>query len=78
MANTYTIINGHNMKLVDNGDGTFSFTAQTVNPEGSVREFFGSSTDTKPTLSADQKGSTYFEINTTVVSMWDGSAWVVI
>jgi len=27
MADTYTIINGHSVKLIDNGDGTYSFAA---------------------------------------------------
>lgn len=31
MADTYTIINGNNIKLVDNGDGTFSIGMQEIN-----------------------------------------------
>ena len=40
-------------------------------------EYYGKSTDTKPTANIT-KGSTYFEIDTTKVYMWDGSGWVVI
>jgi len=37
MADTYTIINGHSIKLVDNGDGTFSFpSAVSTNIIGNV------------------------------------------
>lgn len=40
-------------------------------------DYFGKSTDVKPTSNIIV-GSTYFEIDTTVVSMWDGTSWVVI
>ena len=30
MADTYTIINGNNIKLVDNGDGTFSLATEAT------------------------------------------------
>ncbi len=40
-------------------------------------EYYGKSTDSKPTEDVIV-GSTYFEIDTTAVSMWDGTTWVVI
>jgi len=44
--------------------------------DGSTMEYYGKSTDTKPT--PDKVGATFFEIDTTTVFMWDGSDWVVI
>ncbi len=42
-----------------------------------VMEYYGKSTDTKPTANI-AVGSTYFEIDTVEVFMWDGVNWVVI
>ncbi len=39
-------------------------------------EYFGKSTDIKPT--GVKKGSTFFEIDTKAVYMYDGAVWVVI
>jgi len=47
-----------------------------VTVDGSTMEYYGKSTDTKPT--PDKVGATFFEIDTTTVFMWDGSDWVVI
>lgn len=44
--------------------------------DGSTMEYYGKSTDTKPT--PDKTGATFFEIDTTTVFMWDGTDWVVI
>lgn len=44
--------------------------------DGSTMEYYGKSTDTKPT--PDKVGATFFEIDTTTVFMWDGTDWVVI
>ena len=43
---------------------------------GNTMEYYGKSTDTKPT--PDKVGATFFEIDTTTVFMWDGTDWVVI
>lgn len=51
--------------------------AKPVKLNGSTMEYYGKSTDVKPTANII-KGSTYFEIDTTVVSMWDSTSWVVI
>lgn len=42
-----------------------------------TKTLYGLSTDTKPT-SGNIKGNTFFEIDTSNVFMWNGSAWVVI
>jgi len=47
-----------------------------VTVDGSTMEYYGKSTDTKPT--PDKVGATFFEIDTTTVFMWDGTDWVVI
>jgi hypothetical protein len=44
--------------------------------DGSTMEYYGKSTDTKPT--PDKVGATFFEIDTTTVFVWDGTDWVVI
>ena len=44
---------------------------------GSNLEKYGKSTDTKPTVNIIV-GTTFFEIDTKTVYMWDGSTWVVI
>ena len=44
--------------------------------DGNTMEYYGKSTDTKPT--PDKVGATFFEIDTTTVFMWDGTDWVVI
>ena len=41
------------------------------------REYFGNSTDTKPTVDVTL-GSTFFEIDKTKISMFDGTKWMVI
>jgi len=51
--------------------------AKPVKLNGSTMEYFGKSTDVKPTVDII-KGSTYFEIDTTDVYMYDGTIWVVI
>jgi hypothetical protein len=45
--------------------------------DGSTMEYYGNSTDEKPTENIIV-GSTYFEIDTVEVYMWDGTNWVVI
>ena len=45
--------------------------------DGSTMEYYGNSTDEKPTENIIV-GSTYFEIDTVEVYMWDGTSWVVI
>lgn len=56
-------------------------TGRVIREDGTVineaNEYFGKSTDTKPTANV-QIGSTFFEIDTTTVYMFDGSNWVVI
>ena len=47
-----------------------------IKQDGSTMEYYGKSTDTKPT--PDKVGATFFEIDTTTVFMWDGTDWVVI
>jgi len=47
-----------------------------VKLDGSTMEYYGKSTDTKPTSA--KVGSTFFEIDTKTVHMWDGTNWVVI
>jgi hypothetical protein len=47
-----------------------------VTVDGSTMEYYGKSTDTKPT--PNKVGATFFEIDTTTVFMWDGTDWVVI
>lgn len=44
---------------------------------GSAMELYGLSTETKPTQNVI-KGTTFFEINTSTVYMWNGTTWVVI
>jgi hypothetical protein len=50
---------------------------QLIQLAGSNMELYGKSSDTKPTTGL-KIGTTFFEIDTKVVSMWDGAAWVVI
>ena len=45
--------------------------------DGSTMEYYGNSTDEKPTENIIT-GSTYFEIDTSEVYMWNGTSWVVI
>jgi len=47
-----------------------------VKLDGSTMEYYGKSTDMKPTSA--KEGSTFFEIDTKTVYMWDGTNWVVI
>lgn len=49
----------------------------TVKLSGNTMEYFGLSTDAKPTTGL-VKGATFFEIDKTIVNMWDGTKWVVI
>jgi len=50
--------------------------------EGNSMEKYGLSTDVKPTTKIDGsplvKGTTYFEIDTSIAFMWDATNWVVI
>lgn len=47
-----------------------------IKQDGNTMEYYGKSTDTKPT---DIKvGATFFEIDTKTVYMWDGANWVVM
>ncbi len=41
-----------------------------------IKQYTGLSTDTKPTLTTTDAGSSFFETNTTVKYTWNGSAWV--
>lgn len=45
-----------------------------------IEEYRGLSTDAKPELSADRNGSTFFEMDTGSVYMYDGDAlsWVMV
>jgi len=86
MADTYTIVNGHNLKLIDNGDGTFSHAVPAGDSTGakqdeildkmSPKTHYLLSADTKPTSA--EKGESVFEIDTQTVYMWNGNEWVVI
>lgn len=63
-----------------NSAGTEIFTATApgnVQITGSIMEYYGKSTDTKPTSNV-KIGSTFFEIDSKEVYMFDGTSWVVI
>ncbi|EIT85907.1 hypothetical protein A374_08729 [Fictibacillus macauensis ZFHKF-1] len=54
------------------------FTGEmNVKLTGSNMEYFGNSSDTKPTSNI-KVGATFFEIDTTTAYMFDGAKWVVI
>lgn len=65
-----------NNTIVNEADGINADGSRNVQVTGSTMEYFGKSTDVKPT--PEKVGSTFFEIDTQVVSMWDGLTWVVI
>lgn len=44
---------------------------------GSVPRYFGQSTDTKPSAADNlPRGATFYELDTKVEKIWDGSEWV--
>jgi len=47
-----------------------------IKTNGSTMEYYGLSNETKPSTAI--KGSTFFEIDTQTVYMYDGISWVVI
>ncbi|MGZ3814832.1 MAG: hypothetical protein ACXVA0_24070 [Mucilaginibacter sp.] len=48
-----------------------------VQLSGSNMELYGKSTDTKPTSNV-KVGTSFFEIDTKTVYMWDGTSWAVL
>lgn len=43
-----------------------------------VKRFYGLSTDVKPTLTAKDVGSTFYEWDTGDGFIWNGGAWVAV
>ena len=73
----------NNYETVEGKGGAISviITDGESGGDGSVstrpREYFGNSTDVKPLIDVT-KGSTFFEIDKSVVNMFDGTKWMVI
>jgi len=44
--------------------------------ETTLKRFIGLSTDTKPTLAAQDVGSTFYETDTGELHLWNGTSWV--
>ena len=80
MADTYTIVNGHNLKLIDNGDGTFSHAIK-VTLDGSTKDLRGKAAN-KPAANSVAVGTTYWSIDTDphadAVEVSNGTSWVVL
>ena len=55
-------------------------TANALNYSGVIEDFKGKSTDQKPTLKRENNSSTFFEMDTGDVYMWDGDnlSWILI
>lgn len=78
LTNQYEVLqglNGVSKTMLYDVNGNVVDISKLV--EKANMEYYGLSTDVKPTVSII-KGSTYFEINTSIVYMWNGTAWVVI
>lgn len=56
------------------GNGKYEDEVKVV---GSAMELYGLSTDTKPTTGV-KVGTSFFEIDTATVYMYNGTSWVVI
>ena len=78
LTNQYEVLQGLNgaskTMLYDASGNAVDLTALLTKP---TMEYYGLSTDVKPTVGIT-KGATYFEINTSIVYMWNGTTWVVI
>jgi len=48
----------------------------TVRKIAAIKKWQGLSTDTKPTLTDADSGSTFYELNTGEAFIWSGSEWV--
>ncbi len=48
----------------------------TVGLVTTIQRWVGLSTDTKPTPTAQQAGSTFYETNTGEAFIWNGAEWV--
>jgi hypothetical protein len=78
VTDTYEVLqgsNGANRAVLYDADGNPVDLSKLV--QKANMEYYGKSTDLKPTSNIIV-GSTYFEIDTISVSMWDGTGWVVI
>ncbi len=51
--------------------------ALLVNNE-TVKEFVGTSAEVKPTLEAKNVKSTFYETDTKAISIWSGTAWILM
>jgi hypothetical protein len=69
-------VNGNPVDLAALIASVIAEIQKPVKLDGSTMEYYGKSTDTKPTSA--KVGSTFFEIDTKTVHMWDGTNWVVI
>lgn len=66
-----------------NFKGETTITNDETNPvntqlTGSLMEYYGLSTGTKPVNSSIPIGATFFEIDTSIAYMNDGTDWVII
>ena len=68
---------GNPIDLVQLLQGIVAEIAKPVELNGSTMEYYGKSADIKPTANVI-KGSTFFEMDTVEVHMWDGTNWMVI
>jgi hypothetical protein len=68
-------LNGASKSILYDADGNPVDLTKLV--QKANMEYYGKSTDTKPVVDVIV-GSTYFEIDTKRVYMWDGTSWVVI
>jgi hypothetical protein len=71
----------YNKNLLTAGDGhfiaqEFDMANDTYVPKYKM-EYYGLSTDTKPTPANTPKGATFLEMDTKTVYMNNGTAWVV-
>lgn len=73
MANRTTDINGHPIKLVDLGDGTFGIATSEVAMEG-----FGATVATRPAATTVPIGFAWMSVATQEVWQSDGTNWVVV
>lgn len=78
-----SIVNILNQKNLPTGASTevgqneIKLAIENIYNKDTTQTYYGLSTDTKPTENIII-GSSYFEIDTTEVYMWNGTSWVVI
>lgn len=77
MVDRVTDLNGNLIKLIDNGDGTFSIKTNTE-ITGSNMELYGATINDRPAANTVPVGATFMVVGTTDAWQSDGTDWVVM